>query len=73
MWGLHNHTHKKMEEKKTFTFFLSRKTDFCGNEKLKDKNGPNPFFFGVGGGIKSMVGVNLMATLLFWHGVDKLV
>ena len=30
--------------------------------------GSNPFFFS---GTKNMVRVNLMATVLFWHGFDK--
>ena len=31
-------------------------------------NGPNPF---LGGGTKNMVRVNLIATVLFWHGFDS--
>ena len=37
--------------------------------KNLNENGPNPFFnyFGT----KNMVRVNLMATVLFWHGFDN--
>ena len=38
--------------------------------KNENENGPNPFF---SGGTKNMVGVNLLATVLFWHDFDKLV
>ena len=36
--------------------------------KNLDKNSPNPFFWG---GTKNMVRVNLMATVLLWHGFDN--
>ena len=36
--------------------------------KNLNENDPNPFF---GGGTKNMVRVNLIATILFWHGFDK--
>ena len=35
--------------------------------KNLNENGPNPFVFF---GTKNMVRVNLMATVLFWHGFD---
>ena len=38
--------------------------------KNLNENDPNPFLF-LGGGTKNMVRVNLMATVLFWHGFDN--
>ena len=38
--------------------------------KNENENSPNSFF---SGGTKNMVGVNLLATVLFWHDFDKLV
>ena len=35
--------------------------------KRSNKNGPYPFFFGT----KNMVRVNLIATVLVWHGFDN--
>ena len=36
--------------------------------KNLDENGPDPFVFS---GTKNMVRVNLMVTVLFWHGFDN--
>ena len=36
--------------------------------KNLNENGPNPFAFS---GTKNMVRVNLMATVLLWHGFDN--
>ena len=44
----------------------SLQADSYGNENLYE-NGPNPFFLF---GIKNMVRVKLMATVLFRHGFD---
>ena len=48
-------------------FISDSKADSYGNEKLKRK-WPKSVFWGR---TKNMVRVNLMATVLFWHGFDN--